>query len=406
MKNANDVTLCVCVVVLALLLLCSRACAGKYEYKGVYPVEGVLVNLCENCYMNLPPEYMQSNITLAVNTDNIKDVERALVSASAAVGWSLQRTRRGWRAEPLQNEGNAVFISCMTYEPVNVPKYLYGYAVRSDSIKCAKRDSVAAVSDSVENVRRDSVQRVRDSIAALPPLEWRHYELRYYSYSQTFADRMGVEWPTTWALGNLHDKLQVFDEWSAVATSTRDTAFTNRRLLFSLDSSLSVDWGSEEQTLKQTFVNDGVTTQDYEWRKYGLIVQIVRDGKRTRMQYTFRDKSSGVSLLQGSAVGAEGDTIRMQGTYTAMRETSRGVPFLSALPVVGYLFSVKENSTEQRAFELYLVPVTDEQKRGQMSREPSRNPPWPTWTTYGEDTQKERRTAKPVPNNLRRNSGE
>ena len=93
---------------------------------------------------------MQSNITLAVNTDNIKDVERALVSASAAVGWSLQRTRRGWRAEPLQNEGNAVFISCMTYEPVNVPKYLYGYAVRSDSIKCAKRDSVAAVSDSVE----------------------------------------------------------------------------------------------------------------------------------------------------------------------------------------------------------------------------------------------------------------
>ena len=43
MKNANDVTLCVCVVVLALLLLCSRACAGKYEYKGVYPVEGVLL---------------------------------------------------------------------------------------------------------------------------------------------------------------------------------------------------------------------------------------------------------------------------------------------------------------------------------------------------------------------------
>ena len=114
---------------------------------------------------------------------------------------------------------------------------------------------------------------MRDSIAALPPLEWRHYELRYYSYSQTFADRMGVEWPTTWALGNLHDKLQVFDEWSA-RRPQRDTAFTNRRLLFSLDSSLSVDWGSEEQTLKQTFVNDGVTTQDYEWRKYGLIVQM------------------------------------------------------------------------------------------------------------------------------------
>lgn len=384
MKNVNDTLLVILVITLSVMLLATRAWAGQYVYKGVYPVEAVMVNFCENCYINLPPEYMQSNITLAVNTDNIKEVERALVSASAAVGWELKRTRRGWKAEPLQNEGNAVYISCMTSEPVNVPKYLYGYAVKADSIKCAKRDSLALRADSVESARRDSANRARDSIVSLPPLAWKHYELRYYSYSQGFADKMGVEWPTIWALGNLHDKLQVFDDWSAIATATRDTAFTNRRLLFSLDSSMSVDWGSEEQTLKQTFVNDGVTTSDYEWRKYGLIVQVLRDGKRTRMLYTFRDKSSGISLLQGSAVGAEGDTIRMQGTYTAVREYTRGIPFLCSLPVVGYLFSTKEHTTEQRAFELYLVPVTEEQKRGQMSREPSREPHTPTWTGIGE----------------------
>lgn len=379
MKFANDKLLVISVITFSVMLLATRCEAAQFVYKGVYPVEAVFTNLCENCFLKLPPEYLQSNITLSVNTDNVKQLERALVEASAAVGWDLKKTRDGWRAEPVQNDGNLVYISCMTSEPVNVPRYLYGFAVRSDSMKCAARDSVRHYTDSVEAVRVHKA----DSIAALPPLDYRHYELRYYSYSQTFADKMGVKWPSTWALGNLHDKLEIFDDWTLEATATNDTAFTNRRLLFSLDSTLSVDWGSEEQTLKQTFVNDGVTTSDYEWRKYGLIVQVKRDGRRTSMQYTFRDKSSGVSLLQGSAIGGEADTIRMQGTYTAKRIVTRGIPFLSSLPVVGYLFGTDEAQTEQRAFELYLVPVTDEQKRGQMSREPSRQPHTPTWTTIG-----------------------
>lgn len=369
MKFASDKSLVISIITLSIMLFATRCVAAQFLYKGVYPVEAVFTNLCENCFLKLPPEYLQSSITLSVNTDNVKQLERALVEASAAVGWELKKTRDGWRAEPVQNDGNLVFISCLTSEPVNVPRYLYGYSVRSDSMKCAARDSVRRYTDSVEVVRVHKA----DSIAALPPLDYRHYELRYYSYSQSFADKMGVEWPSTWALGNLHDKLEVFDDWSIVATATNDTSFTNRRLLFSLDSTLSVDWGSEEQTLKKTFVNDGVTTSDYEWRKYGLIVQVKRDGRRTSMQYTFRDKSSGVSLLQGSAIGGEADTIRMQGTYTAKRIVTHGIPFLSSLPIIGYLFGTDEAQTEQRAFELYLVPVNNEYKRQQFKREPDRD---------------------------------
>lgn len=378
MKNADDKSLVICIITLSIMLLALRCEAAQFVYKGVYPVDAVFTTLCENCFLKLPPEYLQSNITLSVNTDKVKELERALVDASAAVGWELKKTRDGWRAEPVQNDGNLVYISCMTSEPVNVPRYLYGFAVRSDSIKCAARDSTRRHADSLQALQK----HVSDSIAALPPLDYRHYELRYYSYSQSFADKMGVGWPSTWALGNLHDKLQVFDDWTLEATATNDTAFTNRRLLFSLDSALSVDWGSEEQTLKQTFVNDGVTTTDYEWRKYGLIVTIQRDGRRTRMQYTFRDKSSGISLLQGSAIGGEADTIRMQGTYTSKNTYTRGIPFLSRLPVIGYLFGIDETTTEQRAFELYLVPVTDEYKRGQLSRNPKKDNT-PTWTHYG-----------------------
>lgn len=369
MKHAGDKSLVICSITLCVLLLALRCSAAQYEYKGVYPVEAVMVNLCENCFLKLPPEYLQSNITLSVKTDKVKELERALVDASAAVGWQLRKVGGGWRAEPVQNDGNLVFISCMTSEPVNVPKYLYSFSVRADSIKCAARDSSKAYADSVAAHAR----HVADSIAALPPLDYRQYELRYYSYTQSFADRLGVSWPSTWAMGNLHDKLQVFDDWALMATETNDTAFTHRRLLFSLDSTLAVDWGSEEQTLKTTFVNDGVTTSDYEWRKYGLIVQVQRDGRRVRMQYTFRDKSSGVSLLQGSAIGAEADTLRMQGTYSSTRSVMRGIPFLCSLPVVGYLFGTEDAVTENRAFELYLLPVDDAYYRGQLQNELSRD---------------------------------
>ena len=366
MKSADDRGLYIAAVMVLVLLVSVRCCAAQYMYKGVYPVEAVMVNLCENCFLKLPPEYLQSNITLSVNTDKVRELERALVDASAAVGWQLRKVGGGWRAEPVQNDGNLVYISCMTSEPVNVPKYLYGYSVRADSIKCAARDSSKAYADSVAAHAR----HVADSVSAIPPLDYRQYELRYYSYTQSFADRMGVSWPSTWAMGNLHDKLQVFDDWALQATETNDTAFTHRRLLFSLDSSLAVDWGSEEQTLKETFVNDGVTTSNYEWRKYGLIVQVQRDGRRVRMQYTFRDKSSGVSLLQGSAIGAEVDTLRMQGTYSSVRSVVRGIPFLCSLPLVGYLFGVEDAVTENRAFELYLLPVDDAYFRGRLTREP------------------------------------
>lgn len=365
MKNVPDKLLVFAIFTLFLILAAARVYAGQYVFKGVYPVETIFINLCENCFLSLPPEYLQSNITLSVNTDKVNELERSIIKASAAVGWQVRKVGGGWSAEPIQNDGNLVYISCMTSEPVNVPKYLYSYAVKSDSIKCAQRDSMRIYGDSIATAER----RRLDSLAALPPLDYRHYELRYYAFSKSFTDKIGVEWPTIWASGNLRGRLRMYDDWSLIATALNDTTFTVRRLLFSVDSSLSVDWGSEEQTLKTTFVNDGVTSSDYEWRKYGLIVNVSRDGRRIRMQYIFRDKSGGVSLLQGSAIGDEGDTLRMLGTYTANRNVVQGVPILSSIPILNLIFSTNETSTEQRAFELYLVPVSNDYKRKQFKQD-------------------------------------
>lgn len=356
--NNEDKKLAVVVLLLALLLMATRLMAQQYEYRGVYTAQQVFTNLCESCYLELPAEFLQTNLVLSVKTNDEKVLNKAITSAAKGNGWVLSRRGTLWHAEPLQNDGNLVYLSCISNEPVNVPKYLYWYAVKSDSIRCVKRDSLQRLNDSlhlqaVERARIDSLRR--DSISRLR-LDFKSYRLKYYAYSKSFSDRYGVEWSSLLASGNLRGKLELFDDWRLIASQINDTTFTSRMVEFSVDSSLALDWGSEEQTLKQTFVNDGITTQDYEWRKYGILINVRRDGQRVRMDYVFRDKDNSVSVLQGSVIGLEGDTLRLVGEYSVSRNVQSGVPFLSSIPLLGNLFKVDNAVVDNRAFELYLLP--------------------------------------------------
>lgn len=360
MKNANktDLTLVVSVVAIAVLLLVMRASAQQYEYKGVYPAQAIFTNLCENCFLELPAEFLQTSLVLSVSTDKVKTLERALVSSAKSAGWALTKRGNTWSAEPVQNEGSLVYISCLTDEPVNVPKYLYTYAIRSDSIRCARRDSIARVQDSVkvfEKSRNDSLAQVR--------LPFGNYELRYYSFTKNFTDKLGVEFNGVIAHGNLHDKFHWFDDWKLHASEMNDTSFTYRQINVAFDSSLSVDWGTEEQTLKTTYVtSNGVVNSDYEWRKYGLIVKLEKDFEKVRISYVFRDKEQNISVLQGSAVGTLGDTLMVSGEYTTQREVTIGIPFLCRIPLLKYLVSTEQVLTDIKHFELYLVPTEPRNK--------------------------------------------
>lgn len=370
MKSVNDKLLGFIIAVLAMFfILHVKGYCQQFVFKGVYNVQDVIINYCDDCFLQLPPDFLNSQIVLSVMTDESKAFVKSLQASSRAIGWDLTITKQGiFKAEPLQNVDNLVFISCMDNQPHNVPKYIYSASVQADRIQCAKRDSLERLARS--RAERDSMER--DSLSKIPPLQFANYQLRYYSYSKSFTDKIGVEWQTVLASGNLRGRLRVFDDWRVTASKTNDTSFTERSLVFSVDSSLNVDWGSEEQTLKQTFVNDGVTTQDYEWRKYGMIVQIKRDGKRVRMDYIFRDKENAISVLQGSVIGDEGDTLRLFGTYTTKRQVTNGVPFLSSIPLLGYLFQVTDDIIDNRAFELYLLPRKEHGKESATGKPDSK----------------------------------
>lgn len=341
------------VFLLTLLLVGStRGWGAQYEYRGVYDLQTLVVQYCEDCYLELPPDLLKTEVVLSVSTDSDKGFFKSLQAAARSQGWELTREGKKLAARPVQNDGNAVYISCMDHQPKNVPQYLYRAALKSDSLLCAERDSLADLAAQ----RADSSARVADSLANIPPLDFRNYELRYYSYSKSFTDKVGMEWGSIIAEGNLHNKFRIYDAWKIHAAETNDTTFNYRAMFFSVDSLMNVDWGSEEQVLEKSYNDGGVITTDYEWRKYGLIVTIQRAGKRVRVDYTFRDKDNSVSVLQGSVTGLDGDTLFLQGNYIANRLVQTGLPVLSRLPILGYLFSTETTISDLKEFELYLIP--------------------------------------------------
>lgn len=350
------------VLVLLVLFFSSKAYSANYEYKGVFPTQNVMLEFCDDCWLELPPDYLQTQLVLNVTTDDIKGLFKAIQKSSQAQGWNLTRNGKSLKAEPIQNVGSLVYISCMDNQPHNVEKYLYSASLKADSIQCAKRDSIFLA----EKMKMDSIQArkqfIEDSIRAIPPLEFTSYELRYYSYSKSFTDKMGFEWSEVWASGNLHNRFKIFDSWRLFATENNDTTYNERRLIFTLDTNISVDWGSEEQTMQKSYLTDGIVTQDYEWRKYGLIVKIHRDGQRVKMDYIFRDKDNSVSVLQGSVVGTDSDTLRLFGDYMAKREINNGLPFVSKIPILNLFVATQQTVNDLKAFELYLIPISKERK--------------------------------------------
>lgn len=348
----NKTTLYALALIL-LLVISSKAFAGDYEFKGVFKVQAVLLQYCEDCWLELPPDYLQSDFTLSVNTDSEKSFFKSLQASSKGIGWELTKNGNKLKAEPVQNVDNLIFISCIDFEPHNVPKYLYSSSVKADSIKCFKRDSLA----NYEQMKNDSLFKIADSLAKIPPLEFANFELRYFSFAKSYADYWGFDWQEILATGNLHNKLNVYDSWLFNLTETNDTAFTYRSMFFSVDSSLSLDWGSEEQTLEKTFNDNGVISQSYEWRKYGLIITITRTAERVKLDYTFRDKGASVGVLQGSAIANTGDTLFLQGNYSVVRETNQGIPILSKIPIVNWIASNNILTRDLQHFDLFLIPL-------------------------------------------------
>lgn len=332
--------------VFALLALAIKVNAESplYQFSGLYQVSDVLPSYCTDCTLELPAEYLGSSLVLAVRTDDKRSLFKALESASRANGWRLERRGKRITATKIEDTGK-IFVSCIDTTVQRVPTDEYFFRKRADSLKCVTRDSLRAYADSV-----------RDASPLSVPLGFGRYRLEYIAYNKSFSDKMGVEWRKILSSGNLKRVPTFYDSWQLWATENNDTTFTRRTLEFALDSNLTIDWGNEKQVPEKTYSQDGgVVTTSYEWRKYGISIQIKRTDSRITLDYVVRNEDNGT--LNGRAVGTPGDTLTLNGNYRTQDDISEGLPLLSRLPVVGALFSVRQTLTDYKHFEIFLLPI-------------------------------------------------
>ena len=152
--------------------------------------------------------------------------------------------------------------------------------------------------------------------------------------------------------------MHFFDSWTSAAVESNDTSFSYRSVSFALDSSIVLNWGTEEQAQLRTFNDNGIISTEYEWRKYGLEITI-KGPKFTGspLDYVFREKDANTTILSGSVVGSPGDTLVISGDYQQMRDINRGVPGLSRIPFFFVCsFSEVDKVAENRKFYIYLIP--------------------------------------------------
>ncbi|MCQ2060362.1 MAG: type II and III secretion system protein [Fibrobacter sp.] len=330
---------------------CSWAWSADYEFNGFYYLVDIYKTICKNCQLDLPPEYLHQEIFLNVSTNSKTEFDKRLIQSSKGLGWSLKVGKNYYSASKIQNDENIVFVSCLDLSVKNVPKYSYSAEKKADSIRCVIRDSLKV--DSLRVV--DSLAQIKDSLALIPPLPFRDYELKYFNFNKAFADKMGVKWGELLWAGDLKN-IDFFHNWTASAIETNDTSFSFRAVSFALDSSIVLNWGTEEQVQKQSFNDNGVVTTDYEWRNYGLEVQIESSAERIKMSYTFREKDANTTILSGSVVGSPNDTLVLSGDYILKRDISKGVPLLAKIPIIRVFFSSLEVVSEFRKFYIYLIP--------------------------------------------------
>ena len=106
-RRMGDTSLLLMLLVIIALMIASKATAAQYEFRGVFRAVDVFTAYCTDCFLELPPEFLESSLVLAVQTDKEKVFRQALRNSAKGAGWNLTDSGKRWRAEPVQNAGKS-----------------------------------------------------------------------------------------------------------------------------------------------------------------------------------------------------------------------------------------------------------------------------------------------------------
>lgn len=345
---APYIALAVFVIVAMAVNAKAQPIGTKFYFSGAYKLTEILPALCENCRLDVPPEFSETEIFLAVKSQEKKDLQSAVKSALAGLGYRATITNKLIKIE--KSEIKLVpYVSCLDTNLYEIPENSYKLRNYADSLKCF-----------THKLNEQSRKEKEDSLKAILPLDFKSYKLRYVTLYKKFADKMGVDWNEILMSGDLRSYPKIYDKWSIIANETNDTTFSVREISFTFDSTFSLDWGSEKQYEKSTSITDGILTTEKEWRKYGVQINLSANRTKVKLEYTFRNDDE--TTLSGQAVGTHVDTLKVYGDYANKILHSDGLPIIQRIPIIGNFFKVEKTEKENARFELYLIPVEKSSK--------------------------------------------
>jgi len=304
--------------------------AYDFEFSGLYTWGEVITSLCAGgwCRVQLPRDFYNLSVPLSVYENSFDDAFNALSMQALADGFIL---RKFGKDKPYKlvvtpdQDKTLSYISCLDTLVKNVPsrdisKYKY-----SDSLKCYSRamylDSLRLASLSVDS---SSVR----------------FRVSFYVVSSSFVQSLGVRWTDVFANGDLFNLPELITNWTFKAVADNDSLAEYRSLEIDLDSSASIHWGSQSKEEKSTIVySNGVSQTDFEWRDFGLTLDITRTKKHgVKVDYKLAQRDENNSVLRGRFGGGGSDSVLTYGVYDSFVFSSVGVPFLSSIPLLGNFF--------------------------------------------------------------------
>ena len=328
--------------------------AYDFEFSGLYTWGEVITSLCAGgwCRVQLPREFYNLSVPLSVFENSFDDAFKALSMQALADGFILRKIgkEKPYKLVVTPDQDKTLsYISCLDTLVKNVPsrdlqKYKY-----SDSLKCYSRamrlDSIRLASLSVDS---SSVR----------------FRVSFYVVSSSFVQSLGIQWTDIFSHGDLFNVPELITNWTFRAVADDDSLAEYRSLEIDLDSSASIHWGSQAKEEKSTVVyNNGVSQTDYEWRDFGLTLDITRTRKHgVKVDYKLAQRDENNSVLRGRFGGGGSDSVLTYGVYDSFVYSSVGVPFLSSVPLLGNLFKYDVKDKIRSFFVISVYRIDQEKK--------------------------------------------
>lgn len=337
---------------LCVLVLVQFARAENFTFNGVYTYAQVMGTTCQGCMFDVPSEIMDEKFIMNFSGTS-SEVYKYIQTSLNGRNFKMTKNGNKVKVRPIEETQESAYIDKDGQVQIVPQKYKTLY-VMADSIQKSFRDSLRTS----EQRKLDSLEKSRrDSLANVTQKRIRKFELQFIQMDRNFIKNLGVNWSEILASGNLRGRLELFDNWEIRANEINDTSFIRRKITLYVDTIAQVSWGNESNEIEKTYNDNGIVTQEYKYRQYGITTELEIKDSTYQINYAVRNNDDLHTNFTANTTGSLKDTLELNGEMVRNVQRIQGVPFLSDIPLLGYLFRKDITENIKSIYYVVCIPV-------------------------------------------------